>query len=407
MNMKRLPSMYYSTLPDLTQTLLLKACLFENAAESLQCWNSWINQNHYNRPTFQRNSHLLPQVFDNLDFGSQRLLSLLYKKMSQAKVDDPFIRELKGYYRYTWVRNQVFRNQLEEVVKLMAADHINYVIIKGLPAIEVFYKDWGTRSVLDIDLAIHPEDWMKAFNILSANGWAAKYPNKNPKWMKGGIVHSHTLTKDDNELDLHIKFLQLPLNKLTEDSFWSGVCAYKPLHTMLKPEHQLICSFVHGMQGKDEATRTIADSVYILRSCEIDWNEVITTALSSNLVIPIIVFVEYINREQFVTIPEAIVNRISSLPITSFQFDYFKLIAKSGNPNDFNQLKLKLLRTSLMTASMTDRFRILLNNYKFEWGVRSFPEFLFALTWVIFDKSFFPKRKTENRKIPFLSSAKS
>jgi hypothetical protein len=394
---------YDHSLPDATQTLLLKACLCESKEESIIVWSNWIASKKNNKLVFSKTTRLLPQVFDNLDFGSQRLLSLLYKKMTLAKVTDPFIDELKGYYRYIWARNQVLRNQLEEIVILFNSRDVRHIIIKGFPKIEKFYKDWGVRSVFDIDIVIHAQDWTKAIDVLRENQWIAKHANLKPEWIANSLHHAYSLEKNSNELDLHIRFTHFPLNEETENKFWNEARFYKDHHLMLKPEHQLICSFAHGIQGKDEAMRTITDTVYIIRNTLIDWNEVVDVAHSCNLLVPTRAFIEYLNKEGFVKIQGKAIDKLKTLSPSAFELDYFKLILTPTPSNGFKQFRLNFLHTSALESSFRKRIHLLLNTYRFQWGIKSVTGIFLASLWVLCHKVIFPKERIESRKIPFLS----
>ena len=83
--MHTLPNNFYNPLPTAHQTLLLKACLLDND-KAVPYWEKWMLVNGFSNLTSQPSSGILPQVYDRLDFASQRLLALLYKKMSSAGV---------------------------------------------------------------------------------------------------------------------------------------------------------------------------------------------------------------------------------------------------------------------------------------------------------------------------------
>src|SRR5579864_179076 len=110
----KLPDSFYQSLPDAKQRLLIKACVADRD-DAIAAWQTWIKVNGYETFRHQKSDRILPQIFDRLDFGSQRLLCLLYKRMTMLNVQHELLTELKGYYRYVWVRNQILSTELNKI----------------------------------------------------------------------------------------------------------------------------------------------------------------------------------------------------------------------------------------------------------------------------------------------------
>ena len=76
--------------PNPQQELLLRAALLEGEA-ALSAWQQW-----------QAEADL-----DHLDYGSFRLLPLLYQNLQRHQIKHPWLPTLKGIHRRTWYQNQL------------------------------------------------------------------------------------------------------------------------------------------------------------------------------------------------------------------------------------------------------------------------------------------------------------
>src|SRR5574341_997684 len=76
--------------PDRRQRLLLRAALLADG-DALDAWQAWKSE----------------ADFDQLDYGTARILPLLYRNLTFLQIHDPFLRRLKGIYRRTWYANQL------------------------------------------------------------------------------------------------------------------------------------------------------------------------------------------------------------------------------------------------------------------------------------------------------------
>ena len=394
-----LPNNFYNPLPTAHQTLLLKACLLDND-QAVQYWEKWMSVNGFSNLTSQPSSGILPQVYDRLDFASQRLLALLYKKMSSAGVNHPLITALKGYYRYIWVRNQLLKDELKNIAETFNAQGIKHIVIKGFPMTEVYYKDLGVRSVLDLDIMIHHDSWYKALKILTENRWVSKETQYAPEAVTHSLHHATHLIKDQFEIDLHIRFHDFPLTGNTVESFWTEAITYKPEHKMLRPEHQFISALIHGYDlGGDTILRAIVDTTYIIRNTpDFNWKLVLEVIQENKLQIPAKVLLEYLNSEGICTVPEYTLAALQDFSLDSKEAKYFNLLTTPDVGNWYKLLKLRLLQLGLVKVSIFRKVKLLINTYKYQWGASSFFTLAYRTALVMIDKFKSPEKTVVTRK---------
>ncbi|MFD1001591.1 nucleotidyltransferase family protein [Ohtaekwangia kribbensis] len=397
--MHTLPKNFYNPLPTAHQTLLLKACLLDNG-QAVQYWEKWMLVKGFRDLTSQPSNGILPQVYDRLDFASQRLLALLYKKMSAAGVNHPLVTALKGYYRYIWVRNQLLKDELKNIAETFNAQGIKHIVIKGFPMTEVYYKDLGVRSVLDLDIMIHHDSWHQALKILSENRWVSKEAQYTPEAVTHSLHHATHLVKDQFEIDLHIRFHDFPLTENTVESFWKEAITYKPGHKMLRPEHQFISALIHGYDlGGDTILRAIVDTTYIIQNTPgFDWKLVLEVIQQNNLHIPAKVLLEYLNNEGICPIPEYALAALQNYSLTNKEARYFNLLTTPDVGNGYKLLKLRLLQLGLVKVSIFEKVKILINTYKYQWGASSLFTLAYRTTLVMIDKFKSPEKSVVTRK---------
>lgn len=397
--MPTLPKNFYNPLPTAHQSLLLKACLLDDD-QAIQYWEKWMSVNGFNNLKSEPSSGILPQVYDPLDFSSQRLLALLYKKMSSAGVEHPLLNSLKGYYRYVWVRNQLLKDELRNITEKLNAQGITHLIIKGFPMIEAYYKDFGVRSVMDIDIMVHPDHWYKALEIFSQCRWVKKDTMYIPEVVLHSLHHATHLIKDQFEIDLHVRFHDFPLTAETTTSFWNEAITYKPAHKMLRPEHQLISALIHGydIEG-DTVLRAIADTTYIIKNTpDFNWKIVLDIIQQNNLQIPAKVLLEHLNQEGYCSIPEDVLADLQNYSLTSKEAKYFSLLTTPDIRNGYKLFKLRLLQLGLVKVSMIEKVKLLINTYKYQWGAQSLFSLAYRTALVIIDKLKSPNKTVVTRK---------
>jgi hypothetical protein len=397
--MQTLPKNFYNPLPNAHQSLLLKACLLDDE-QAIQYWEKWMSVNGFNNLRSEPSAGILPQVYDPLDFSSQRLLALLYKKMSSAGVNHPLINSLKGYYRYVWVRNQLLKDELRNITETLNAQGIKHLIIKGFPMIEVYYKDFGVRSVMDIDIMIHPEHWYKALEILSQNRWIRKDTMYIPEVVLHSLHHATHFIKDQFEIDVHVRFHDFPLTANTINSFWNEAITYKPAHKMLRPEHQLISALIHGydIEG-DTVLRAIVDTTYIIKNTpDFDWKIVLEIIRQNSLQIPAKVLLEHLSQERYCRIPEYVLADLQNYSLNTKEAKYFSLLTTPDSRNGFKLFKLRLVQLGLVKASLTEKLKLLINTYKYQWGAQSLFTLVYRTIQVVIDKLKSPDKTVVTRK---------
>ncbi len=143
--------------PTATQTLLLRAALAEDATGALGAWARWRDA----------------VDFENLDYGSHRLLPLLHRNLVRHGAEPhPWFGRMKGLHRHSWVRNQRLLAAVAGLARAMREElGTGVMLLKGAALATCVYPDAGLRPMDDADLLVPPAAVPGALALLERRGW--------------------------------------------------------------------------------------------------------------------------------------------------------------------------------------------------------------------------------------------
>ena len=296
--------------PTPQQEWLLRAALLPGD-DAVRFWEVWKSQVDFN----------------NLDWGSYRLLPLLYRNLRAHRVQDPWLDKLKGIYRHTWLKNQLL---FREMLYLLQAFHqagIQTMILKGVPLIVLYLKDYGLRPMNDFDVLIRSKDLNQAAGLLAEWKWKPKFRAPHA-W---GFI-----TTKGNEFDLHWHVLAECCEVDADDDFWEAAIPMQIAGfetRALNATDQLLHVCIHGVAWNAIAPiRWIADAIEILNASEIDWTRLVSQAQQRHLTLSLSASLGYLHRLFDAPIPEKVLKEVSALPVSRVErLDYE---AKTSVPNE-------------------------------------------------------------------------
>jgi hypothetical protein len=283
--------------PTQEQELLLKAALLRGQ-EALDAWD-----------TLQSNLDIA-----QLDQGSLRMLPLLYKNVDALGVDSTLSEELKGYYRFTWYKNQMLFHSMAETLRAFHDAGIQTMILKGAALILLYYRNYSLRPMGDFDVLVHTEDASSAVDLLKDLGWGPR------KTLSKGFLekilavrHSHNFNDAAGQgFDLHRHLLLECCYADADDAFWESALSVQ-FHDVptcaLNPTDQLFHVCAHGVRWElVSPIRWIADAMTILDTSgnEIDWNRLVAQAESRHLTLPTKDALDYLHDKFKAPIPREV-----------------------------------------------------------------------------------------------------
>ncbi len=195
-------------------------------------------------------------------------------------------------YREASLRYLRLLGGMKGVLRTLATEGIQVVVLKGMALVERFYGDPGFRNVGDIDLLVAGENFGRAVAILEESGWKqvgpehahnrAGFDSISP-WALGEICFRD---EKGRRLDLHFHLVPYywlrRLYHLDMKEIWRKVEPF-PGDILseawtLSPEHQLIYTCLHlGQHGLISLQNLLDVDLLIRKLCshpDWDWEHV-------------------------------------------------------------------------------------------------------------------------------------
>lgn len=379
---------YPKSFPTDAEAAFLKlACARD--AEFPQLWNTW------------RESIDWQQV----DTATARLLPYIYTRIQKLGIRDGFTERVKGVYKSTWLKNQLYIRATREVLELANGAGIPVLVLKGVPLLTEVYGDIGARALGDADLLVRPEDGQRFTELLLANGWhhakewASDRHNPAPS-----IYRITKATELENgkgvNLDVHynifaadhgvslIDVLRLrPLSSLSyPDLFWQhatqtsvdGVPCLR-----LSAEDTLIHLLVHGAEGNAyRGYRWVLDALLIIERLPVDWDVLATHASEFGYALEMYLGLRYLKETFSAAIPDTTIERLQANQASKSSIAAYYARANTEHAKRFRGLgNLPLLWYAYWKFEPSVRVKAVgFPSYVLRsWGLRSYGElFRFA-----------------------------
>ena len=252
--------------PDDEQQLVLQAIFAEpdKAREAYFAWRAMLD---------------VDGPFDN---AVMRLLPLLYTRLLQIGLNDPLTGRLKGVYRRAWSDTHTLFHRLAPAVSALHAAGIDTMLLKGAPMVLCHYRNYGSRPMSDVDIAVRSSDIEAAVRALALAGWTSSSPLG-----RDVLAYRHATPfrgPQGQEIDLHWHIMYTGCSAAADAPFWSTAqpATFRDIPTSVpSPALALLHTLEHGTQPNIETPiRWIADALTILRDPQtrIDWPLLCRTA---------------------------------------------------------------------------------------------------------------------------------
>ena len=289
--------------PTAEQTLLLRAALLKGPA-AIDAWEQWAEV----------------VDFHELDYGSQRLLPLLYQNLIDHSIQSPLMARYKGFYRRFWMSNQLLFDRTKPVLSALHEAGIEALILKG--AALVFRKNlsYGLRPMDDIDFLVREDVARQAFKIIQKLGWL---PNMAPIRDFDPLVHAAPFHDEKgHSIDLHWRSLAHELVGTQETGYWERSSEAEfggiPIRVMGATD-QLIHTCIHGIHWNPvPPIRWISDSIMILRNSEsaIRWDHLIDHSRMLRATLQMSQGLRYLETGFGAPIPDYVLESLESTPVS-------------------------------------------------------------------------------------------
>lgn len=283
-----------SFLPSIEQTLILRACLWNNES-GLHSWNLWQSQFGDLTENIRQDTR-----------GLKRLLPLLYIAFRHhGVVVDKFLMTCLRTARFREeLRSKVFVQIFREVLRAFNQAEIPVIVLKGAALAQTVYMDPALRHCHDIDILLGERNIKKAYDLLSALEFIPYHKDVTPQWETIKFVHNSGLPV---ELHRHLFLTQnnpIKISDLSESLHIQDIAGVP--FRVLTPEMGLIqvCCHSYNMNRKGSIAWICDAWLIIDRYPELNWDGIIKFVQNHSIAKPLFFTLNYLAKELGAPIPQ-------------------------------------------------------------------------------------------------------
>ncbi len=295
--------------PTTEQWLLLRAALLQGP-DAIRAWREWRER-------------VDP---DALGTASSALLPLLCRNVRAHGSDDPPPAWMRDLRRRAWAENADRLNALAALLRLLHAEGIETLVLKGAALVVAYYPDLGLRSMSDVDVLVPRVRVGAAMARLREEGWrpVGRSARSRTPEMTIAVSHAHAFTgPSGQQLDLHWHVFPECCDADADLDFWADARTIEidgVTTRMLSPTDQLLHVCVHGTRWSHvQPVRWVADAMMVLARERIDWDRLVGQAGRRGLVCPIRDTLRLLSEMLGAPIPAAVLVTLRDARVTAFE----------------------------------------------------------------------------------------
>jgi hypothetical protein len=304
--------------PNRAQKQLLRAALLGGNA-GLEAWKQWRKENK----------------IESIDTASFFILPQVYLNLKRFRAEVAELDRLKGVYRWTWSQNQLTLAGLVEVLRLLNANQISTVVLKGIPLALNYYRDLGARMMKDADLLVDVQDVARVIAILKDTPWRHEKLCP-PDHLMPFFEALHFLHPKWNLVDIHWRpfCLDTPSDaehKLREHAQHDSIGGVSVRVTSVTDLLLLIC-FHARRSDIHSACRWIVDSFVLMRESKdpIDWGRLLELSQQLGIMLPVRDALSYLHSEFDAPIPIATLDRAWKMSVQPIEKHRYRQMIQHG-----------------------------------------------------------------------------
>lgn len=265
--------------------------------------------------TFHR-WHAATDLDKEFEWGTFRLLPLVYERLRGLDLRHPLMGRLKGIYRLAFYETQTILHVAAPVLSSLQGAGIPTMMLKGVPLALSYYRSPAVRPMRDFDVAVPPDMAERAVAVVEASGWTRLGHCRDED-----LLYRHSMpfrNAAGKEMDLHWHCLVEDGSNAANDWFWNRG---KPLTvgpcSTLQPDTTglLLHTILHGLRSNPEPpVRWVADAAQLIGSRPgVDWEELVRFATERRLTHRLSLGLAYLRRRFKCAIPEDVVSRLGAV----------------------------------------------------------------------------------------------
>ena len=281
----------------LTGELLLKAVLLEGE-EAVRAWTSWNADGR----------------LEQLGNGAHGLLPAVYRNLAGTDAAD--LERLRGAYRHSWYRGQIFLQEAGAAIGALAAAGVPTVVLNGAGLALSAFGDLGARPVDDSAILVAPGHVSRAHQVLEQNGWrGSRAPSREMLAVSCGAAY-----ESSSQQQLQLRWRAFPRSRTNDDDLWAAAIALTLGDAQTRtpaPADQLLLALADAVAAPPvSAARSALDAAIVLRAFNGagDWERLCASARRHRLAYTAADVLSYLGETLPVDVSPEAVARLQRAP---------------------------------------------------------------------------------------------
>ena len=249
---------------------------------------------------------------DDLNEGTLRLASNLYRRLERSSLQSVHQNILKGVYTRYWYL-YVIRNRPSLLSVIEVLNGREFLVLKGTALRVLIHNgDPAARPGSDIDILVRLADRESVLMDFLNKGFSC--PNEQRVLADLDNRASVSLRKDNQEVDVHWALYPHAFqSSIQQDSFNASIPLVldgQELKTLCLSQH-LIHNLMHGF-GRNEVSpvRWVIDCALMIQSPSMRWNDFASWAENWGWAKPILRQLVLLEEEYGISVPETVTRRL-------------------------------------------------------------------------------------------------
>ncbi len=256
---------------------------------------------------------------DHLPAGHYPLLPLISNNLESHGIDHPWSPRLRGIHRKTWYANQLTLHAAADIVQELQNNGVQPVAVGALALAPTVYPDLGLRPMQPLEIFVPASTAAPAIQAMLALGWrpepAAPHllspefrawvpgqrfinPQRQAIWLSWHVMPAVPCTELDATCLAAARPLAIETTSMT---------------TLCPTDHLLRACLTDGAG----ALIALTDATFLLRHSTIDWQRLMATASTYDLVLPVRSMLEVLVQEVGATVPAAVLTKLRDAPASA------------------------------------------------------------------------------------------
>lgn len=260
---------------------------------------------------------------DHPDFGSFRLLPILFRQLRTNGVDDPIMMKLKGIVRQNWYKNQRFFYHIEPLLQALHEAGLECLLLYGAAFASNYNRDYVLGTEMNLSILVSLEQVRPAIEKLQDLGWQPENQLWEPLLEPFLAANWMQTFQDATGRKINLNWHLLPECRTVEagNDFWDKAIT-TTIHDVpvrvLNPADQLLhcCVADHSSNELSNFLRAIDIMLIIKATPDLDWDRLISQAEKYHLVVPLLTVLGNIQDTLKDPLPPVVWLRLRSLPIS-------------------------------------------------------------------------------------------